>query len=219
MATLDVVSIASVRDYLQVTDTNGQWSNGIIGSNILVASKRLQRVTNRQWEPETAATKLFSTEGRDSLPIPDLRSATSITLNGATLTQNETVYLLPSRHESTIYIGVQLPRSRGRWSIYSSPDWWDRGLDLPDFQRDVSRGVPNDLSITGDWGRLESAWPIEVVQTIRVLAGFLTLRTDALLSNAVNRLDQGVVYDMSQWPLEVQGFVRDWGNHDQVASG
>ena len=62
----------TVRDYLQVTDTTGQWSAGIISSNILVASSRLQRVTNRQWEPATE-TKVFSTEGVASGKRPSRR--------------------------------------------------------------------------------------------------------------------------------------------------
>lgn len=216
MATLDVVTVGSVRDYLSVTDTTRQWSDGIIGSNILVASSRLQRVTNRAWEPATE-TRLFSTNGRDALAIPDLRSASAVTLNDSTLTVNETYYLLPSRHESDIYITIQFPRLRHRSSIFAISSWFDRGLDLPDFQRDIGRGVPNDLSIAGVWGRDEAAWPIEVIQAIRAMAGFLSLRPDALLSGAKQSPD-GNVFDLSKWPLEVQSFVREWKNEDAVFS-
>lgn len=216
MSTLDVVTQASVRDLLAITDTTREWSTGIIGSNILVASARLQRVTNRQWEPQTAATKLFSTEGRDSLAIPDLRSATAVTLNSATLTADSTYYLLPSRPEPTIYIGIQFPRLKGRSSILAYSDWYDRGLDLPDFQRDIRRGVPNDLSIAGDWGRLEAAWPIEVVQAIRALAAFLTIHASSALLSGAKQTPEGNVFDLSRWPLEVQAFVKDWANFDQM---
>ena len=58
-----------VRDYLVITDTSGQWSSSLIGSNIAAASGNLQRWTGRQFEPQgsnTAVTKRFSTHGRTS---------------------------------------------------------------------------------------------------------------------------------------------------------
>jgi hypothetical protein len=215
MATLDVVTVASVRDYMQVTDTTGQWSAGIIGSNIQLASKRLQRMTNRQWEP-SSETKVFSTEGRAFLPIPDVRSVTSVILNDATLT-TDSYDLLPSQADAAIFIGIQFPTLiRG----------WHPGLNTFDINYNHLRWtgyryetLPNNLSIASTaWGHAEASWPIEVIGAIRAFAAFLTLRPDALLSGAKESLSSGAVFDMSRLPLEVQEFVSSWANLEMAVT-
>ena len=73
-------SVAAVLEYLGGPTSQGQFGAGPIGSNILVASAALQRMTGRQFEVQSN-TKTFSTRGRASITIPDLISASAVTLN------------------------------------------------------------------------------------------------------------------------------------------
>lgn len=200
-----------VRDYLGTQDTvaTKQWSNSLIGSNIAAASDNLQRWTNRQFEPQgsnTAVTKVFSTEGAASITIPDLRSTSAITLNGATITENETFYFVRDRNQSGVYVGLEFPGFRNRWSP---------GLNTFDINYNHLRWgeyrfetLPNNLSITGVWGH--DPYPASLLHATMILAGYYTLRPDALLGGAVNRLESGVIFDLSQLPNEVQKFVQEW---------
>lgn len=195
-----------VRDILQATSTTGQWSNALIGSNIATMSSYLQRWTHRQFEPQgsnLAVTRTFSTEGAGSLHIPDLRGATSVTLAGATLTQDESFYWVRDSQLPEVFVGIEFPGRQGRWNP---------GLNTFDINYNYLRhgwrtqSLPGDLSITStQWGWVP--YPPELLNATAAGAAFLTLRSDALLSGAVNRIEQGVIFDLSRWPLEVQDFV------------
>lgn len=198
-----------VRNFLVANETaSGQWSDSLIGSNIASASANLQRWTNRQFEPQgsnAAVKKTFTTMGRSYLVLPDLQSASSVELNAATLTADSTYYLVPDRQNSGVFIGIELP---GTNDFLSSSEWFDRGYDDPLFRARLRQGLPNDLVIWGVWGH--AVYPAELQHAATVLAGYYTLRTDALLSGTVNRLDSGVVFDLSGLPREVRDFVSDW---------
>lgn len=202
-----------VRDYLTVTGSSGQWSDGLIGSNITAARSTLQRMTNRQFEPQgsnTAVTKRFSSRGRTFMVIPDLVSG-SVTHNGSSLTEGETVYFIPDRMAPHVYTAIQLPGLRNGGDYRSYPDWFDRNYDSW-WWRGRLHDIPNDVSITGQWGH--SPYPDDFLLAWKALAAFLTLRTDALLSGAVQRINEGVIFDLSRMPLEVQNFVREWKLED-----
>ena len=210
------VSIASVRDYLVTQDTNGQWSDGMIGSNIRVASAFLQRATGRQFEEQTATTKFFSTLGRAAITIPDLRSATSVTLNGNTLTLDESFFLTPDRFTPSMSVGVEFPSLRSPTDYRSYPDWFDRNYDAPltRYRLGIGNGgLPNNVGVTGDWGYL--VIPDEVQHATKVLAAWYTLRPDALLSGA-RQTPEGNVFDLSRLPVEVTQFIQTWKLHDMA---
>lgn len=209
----EFVSTAMVRDYLVATNTTGQWSDGLIGSNITAASGNLQRWTGRQFEPQgsnTAVTKKFSTRGRSYLTIPDLRSVSSVTHNSSALTVDETVYFLPDRRAPDVYTAVQIPGLRSDQDYRSRSDWFDRNLDHW-YWRGRLWEIPNDLLITGVWGHLP--YPTELLHATKVLAAFYTIRPDALLSGA-RQTPEGNVFDLSRLPMEVQAFVDDWKLRD-----
>lgn len=196
-----------IRDYLQVTGVTGQWSNSLIGSNVAAASNNLQNWTHRQFEPQgsnTAVTKSFSTAGMASVTIPDLRAVTTMSLNGSDLVANETYYLISDRNQSGVFVGIEFPGARRTWSP---------GLNTFDINYNHMRWgrydtLPSNLSITGVWGHFP--YPPELLHATTVLAGYYTLRPDALLGGAVNRLEQGVIFDLSRYPIEVQTFVEQW---------
>jgi hypothetical protein len=206
----EFVTPAMVRDYLQANATTGQWSNSLIGSNIAAASADLQRWTHRQFEANsnTAVIKRFTTNGAAYLPIPDLRSASSVQLQGVALEADSTYYLIPDPMNTGVNLGIQF-RSFGTSDYRSNPEWFDRNLDSPRWQaRSGAWSLPNDLAIAGYWGHVPLPDPL--LHATTALAGYYVLRSDALLSGAINRLEQGTIFDLSQLPIEVRRFVEDW---------
>lgn len=200
-----------VRDYLQATDTSGQWSSSLIGSNIAAASHNLQRWTGRQFEPQgsnSVVTKKFSTHGRSFLHIPDLRvgSNTTVTRHGSALTADENYYFIPDRMEPGVFTAIQLPGLRAYDDYRSFPEWFDRNYDNW-LHRGRYADIPNDLHIASQWGH--AVYPAPLEHATKVLAGFYTIRPDALLSGA-RQTPEGNVFDLSRLPLEVQDFIRDW---------
>jgi hypothetical protein len=201
------VTETDVRDYLQVTGTSGEYSSGLIGSNIRTAAAYLQRITNRLFEPQEAITKTFSTNGAASIQIPDLRTFTSVTLNGSTLEQNSTFWGIEDAVHSGTYIGVQL-RAFSRHSDYRAyPDWFDRNLDQLWRKGGLSGGLPNDLAIEGDWGH--DPQPDEFLTATKALAAWYTVRPDAALSGG-RQTPEGNTIDLSQVPDEVALFIEAW---------
>jgi hypothetical protein len=206
------VSEDDVRGYLSASETaTGQWSDGFIQSNIRVASSFLQRATGRQWEAQSSTTKTFTTFGRSAVVLPGLRGTTpAVELNGATLTLDETFYLVPDFLQTGIYVGIEFPRLRDAGDYRSYADWFDRNYDSPLFRGRLSQGLPNNLSIgPTDWGVLPANYPDELLHATKVLAGWDTIRPDALLSG-VKQTPEGNIFDMSRLPAEVSQFIASW---------
>jgi hypothetical protein len=134
--------------------------------------------------------------------IPDLAVATSITLQDVGLTADSSYWLIPDRKNSGIYTGVQL-RAFGRYDYRSNPQWFDRDLD--NWRWDVGSTLPNDLSITGEWGY--QTWPSDVLGAVIILAAYYTKFPDAIISGGIQTTEGTVVLG---FPDPVQSFVEDW---------
>lgn len=201
----------NVRDYLTVTGVTGQWSNAVIGSNIAAASGNLQRWTNRQFEVQgsnSAVTKKFTTHGRAFLVIPDLQRADLVRLDGVTLTEDTSFWLVPDRHQTGVFVGIELLPRRAAYT--RRPDRFD--VTYPRYRYDT---LPNDLVITGVWGH--EPYPSELLHATTVLAAYYTKRPDAVLGG-VSLTPQGNEIDLSQLPREVADFIRDWKLDDPMVS-
>jgi hypothetical protein len=197
------VAPAQVRDYLNITATTGQYSDALIGSNINQAVGFLQRKTGRQFEWQGSNhTKVFTTNGKAAITIPDLAFAHDVTLQGSTLTANSTYYLIPDPRTSGIYTGLQL-RPFGRYDYRSNPQWFDRNLDNPRW--DLGSTLPNDLSITGEWGY--QTVPSDVLMAVTILAAYYTKFPDAIISGGIQTTEGTVVIG---FPDPVQAFIEDW---------
>jgi hypothetical protein len=214
------VSVAEVRAYLSLNapGTDSKYSDATISSNIMSAGWTLERACGRLFGDVTA-TKKFSTDGRAQMYIPGLRTATSVTLQGTTLTADTTYWLLPDDQQTGVYTGIQFrafrgPSSGGRWWL-GNPEWFDRNLDSPFYPGNYGLGgtLPNDLVIAGDWGY--STIPDPVLLATKALAAWYTLRPDALLSGARFTPD-GNIFDLSKYPTEVQAFITDWKTGEQA---
>lgn len=209
------VTEAEVRTYLDIQGTSGQFSTPRIGSNIRAAASFIQRSTSRQFEPQTATTKTFTTDGKAYISIPDLRSATGVTLQSAALTLNASYWLVEDATHASVYTGVQFRAFGGNGSSYlSNPEWFDRNLD-----RDWARGygnssLPNDLAITGDWGW--SPYPDDFIHAVLVLASFYTRRPASTLAD-VEVTPEGTEKRFSRLPVEVREFIEQWMGGSQVA--
>jgi hypothetical protein len=208
------ISAADVRAFANIDATNGRYSDAALGSNIRAAQQMIEQATGRQFD-STSGTRYFTTEGRASLAIPDVRSVTSVVLNGTALTENETYWLLPDSRFSQVNVAIQFRafgvRRRGEWYL-SVPDWFDRGLDLPGGQQESS--LPNDLRIeSSEWGWASP--PDDVLHATKALAAWLTKRADGLLGNAVQTAD-GTVLDYSQFPPEFNAVKRSYSSGSQL---
>ncbi len=156
------------------------------------------------------------------MPIPGLRTATSATLQGTALVADSTFYLLPDSQQTGISTGIQFRAFRtggdGPW-WKSNPEWFDRNLDSPFYpaNRGEASTLPNDLVISGSWGWTDAQMPEPVRHAVKVLAGFYTLRPDALLTGG-RFTPGGDVVDLAQFPPEIQAFVADWKVGSMVQS-
>jgi len=211
------ISASELRDYLDTSLTDKRYTDARLESNIRVASSFLQRETARQFETQTAA-KTFTTHGRAQFAIPDLRSVTSVTKDGTALVADSGYYLMPDRHEQTIFTAIQFrvfqPDPGGPWYLHDS-GWFDKGLDFGSAAARSWTSIPNDLVITGDWGWL--LVPDELLMATKALAGFYTVRPDSLLSNSAVTAD-GTFRDYSHLPIEAQDFLEDWSLGDQMVA-
>jgi hypothetical protein len=200
---------------------SGVWSDGSLGSNIRTASSFLERRTGRQFEALTGATKTFTTDGRTYLVLPDIRTVSAISMNGAALSADSTYYLLPDRHDPTIFTGIQFRAFESRraprsgWWVGNSA-WFDNGYDLPNRASPVDdTSQPNDLVITGNWGW--SPLPEDLLQATKVLAAFYTKRPDSLLAD-VEITPEGNARIYKGLPLEVREFIMDWALGERAIS-
>jgi hypothetical protein len=210
-----LVTAASVREYmgLNASSSDSRYSDSTIGSNIRAAGAFLERHTGRYIGDQTLTLK-FTTEQRAWVPIPGLRTATSVTLNGTALVADSGYYLIPDMQQTGVYTGIQfrpfITREASPWWLGHS-DWFDRGLDLrnPMTGTGYTRSVPNDLVIAGSWGYTDAIMPEDARHAAKVLAGYITKRPDALLSGGV-ATDSGT-FDLSQYPIEVSDFIHQYG--------
>lgn len=207
-----IVTAASVREYmgLNTVSAESKYSDATIGSNIKAAGWYLERATGRRFADRTETLK-FTTEGRAWVPIPGLRTATSVTSNGSALTADSTYWLIPDAQQTGVYTGIQLRAFQSRSggpSYLHNPQWFDLNLDSPwhPANRGGASSAPNDLSIAGDWGY--TVMPDPVLHATKVLAAFYTKRPDALLSGAITT--ETSIFDLSMAPLEVRSFIDEW---------
>lgn len=192
------IAAADLRTYLGLSDSAGRYADGPLGSNIRAAQGLLEARTGRQFEVQAATTKVFTTNGAAVVPIPDLASASSVTLQGAALVADETYWLHPDSRQSGVYVALQVRPFGGAY--VANPEWFDRGLDIGWRQR-TATSLPNDLAVTGTWGWASK--PDEVLLGVKALAAWITKRADAVLAGAA-QLPDGTLMDYSRWPEEAR---------------
>jgi hypothetical protein len=219
------IAASDVRDYLQQPSTTGRFSDAQIGSNIRAASAYLQRKTGRQFEAQDNTSKTFTTLGRAIINIPELRAVDTFSKAGSAQTTDQ-YDLLPDRHTSGVYTGVQFRVPYGGGMSYKSdPMWFDRNLDRPNYAGGAAWGYssePNDLVIVGDWGYnpqipgTAPTMPDEILHAVKVLASFYTLRPQSVLAGA-QVTPEGALLTYRELPVEVRLFLEEWTLGEQAA--
>ena len=207
-----------LRTYLDTSKATGRYTTENLDFLLETASNQLERATGRLISASASNTaKTFTTAGRAVITIPDLRTASSVTIAGATLTADESYWLIPSAQANDIYTGVQVrpfqgPGTGGK-SYLAYPEWYDRGLDSPLFGAGFDRSLPNDLVITGLWGwtTVPNSWRLAAM----ALAGYYLKHADALNVGSGTTAEE-LVLDFSEFPSEVRQHIKDWQLGEQV---
>ena len=208
------VTAAGFRSFMEWSGTSGRKSDTNLGVILNSASDFLERRTGRLITSSGSNTaRTFTSNGRAYVSIPDLRTASTVTVQGAAQTVDAGYYLIPSRQSPSIYVGVQL-RPFGQGGYLGNPDWFDRNLDTFYYTgRDVT-SLPNDLVITGLWGWTFT--PYQWLMGIYAMAGYMYQHADALFSGA-RATPEGNIFDLSQLPSEVRALVEDWSLGEMAA--
>lgn len=205
-------SVQAVREYMSLNapGADSKYSDATIGSNLGAAGWTLERAVGRIFGDVTK-TLTFSTDGRAQIAIPGLRTATSVTLQGAALTVDAGYWLLPDAQQTGVFTGIQV-RPWGVSGYLGNPGWFDYNLDNPLYG---GIGLPNDLVIVGAWGYVAGTEPDPFLLAVKALAAWYTLRPDALLSGSKFTPD-GAIFDLSRYPTEVAAFITDWKGGEQA---
>jgi hypothetical protein len=205
---------AELRDFMEISGTTGRKSNTNLDLILQFSSNWLERRTGRTITATASNTpRTFTTNGNPYTVIPDLRTASSVTLQTAPLTADSTYWLVPSRQAPAIYTGIQVRPWGSGWnnSYLSNPEWFDRNLDSPRARNWSS--LPNDLVITGLWGWTTT--PPEWKLATMALSDFVYGHADAIFSSA-KATPEGNLFDMNRLPVEVRILVDEWELSTQV---
>lgn len=222
------VSVAEVRDYLQLEPNNptgnSTLSDGQIESNILAAQETLERATRRWFVNRTGVTYTATSMLRAIVPIPGFRTLTSVTWAGSTLVVNQSVWPLPDVQNTGIYTALQFRPFRGdlqHWYL-ANPQWWDAALDNPFYPGNYGGGyvwtsMPNDMVIVGDGGYAAGTEPFAWRLATKQLASFFTKQPAAILAETIITAQGGIV-NYANIPATVAAFITSWQAGQQVVS-
>ena len=208
-----LVTLTEVKAYLGVTGSQDDVRIASAASN---ASIMAARDTGRTFAVTSNTTRIYSTDGQASLVIHDRPYSDPtrvVTLNGATMTEGDSVWFLPDRRDPDATATIQLRHfdmSRGDW-YKADPMWWDKNLDT----RRAYTGQPNDLTITGVIGH--PAIPPDVHQAVLELAAYLYWRERGGASGFVTTPQGDQVELSSDFPEAYQAMVRNWRIRTAVA--
>ena len=80
-------TVLQVREYidLNTVSSSSKYTDSTIGSNIRAAGAWMERRTGRIFGNQAATTKKFTTNGKPSILLPGLRTATTVKLDGTAL--------------------------------------------------------------------------------------------------------------------------------------
>ena len=214
------VSVAEVRDYLQLEPNNptgnSSMSDGQIESNILAAQETLERATRRWFVNRTGATYTTTSMLRAIVPIPGFRNFTTVTWAGSSLVVNQAVWPLPDVQNTGIFTALQFRPFRGDMAGWyrANPQWWDQGLDNSFYPGNYGGGyaytsMPNDLIVVGDGGYAPGAEPFAWRLAVKQLASFFTKQPASILANTVITAQGGII-NYADIPSTVAAFITSW---------
>jgi len=219
-----VVLPSTLRDMNGWTTSTGVWSDTVLGNHLLDSIGEIEKTTRRFFVNHPGASLTWTSMLRAILPIPGLRTPTSVTWAQTLLTAGA-YWLLPDGMQTGIYTGIQFRALRvedsGPWWLADS-QWFDKALDSPFYPGNYGGGyaftsMPNDTIIVGDWGYAPGSEPNAFVHALEVFASFEAERRLSLLADSAIT-PQGGVLSYSSMPDEVKRFCADWSAGQQVVS-
>ncbi len=223
-----IVTPATVRSQLSLTDTTAPNTDDNLGGYIMAAIESLERATRRFLRNRPNFTYTQTSQTAATVPIPGLRTATSLTYANVTVDPSG-YWLLPDVQNSGVYTGIQFrpfrsPENGPWWLVLGGQhdNWFDTAADNPFDPRNYGGGyvytsMPNDQVTVGDWGYEPGFEPGDVVHAVEVLAEWYTLRPPAILADSAITAAGGIV-SYSQMPPEVAEFCRKWSVGRQAVS-
>lgn len=220
-----IITPDTIRTQLKLEGTTGQYGEDILGGYILDATASLELVTKRVLSNRPGATFIYTSMLRALLPIPNVRTVTEALYANNLMEENAGYWLLPDSAQTGVFTGIQFRALRadgaGPWWLVD-PSWFDKALDNPFNPANYGGGyvfssMPNDTSVTGDFGYEPGFEPGNVVHAIEVLSEWYTMRPPAILADSAITPAGGIV-SYSQMPPEVQDFVKTYSAGPQVVS-
>lgn len=196
----------------------GQYADSVIGPYLLDAITSLEISCRRFLVNHPGLTFTQTSQTAATLPLPGLRTVTSLTYAGVTL-DSSAYWLLADALNTGVYTGVQFrpfrsPENGPWWLVLGSArgNWFDTSADSPFDPRNYGGGyvytsMPNDQVTVGDWGYEPGFEPGNFVHALEILAGWYTMRPPAILNDSAVTAT-GAVVTYSQMPPEVQEFVK-----------
>jgi hypothetical protein len=237
-----VITPQTIRDIMEWDTTTasaaaGPYSDTIIGNHLLDSIGELEKTTRRFFVNRPGFTWQVTSNGAPMLPLPGIRSASSVTWQGAVQVAGTAggggsgYALLPDIQQTGVYTSIQFrplrtPDTNGPWWLSlggaNGTDWFSTGADNPYDPRNYGGGyvytsTALDTVIVGDWGYAPGSEPNPFVHALEVLASFAQMRRLSLLADSVIT-PQGGVLSYSQLPPEIRQFCTDWSAGQQVVS-
>ena len=230
------IDVQSVRDYLDLNTpgSSSQYSDGTIGSNILMAQSQLEQLTGRYFVDRTFtvdAPWYGTTNNRQQIPLPGFRSFDLIARNGSPLVPFESVWPVPDSMQTGVFTGLAFRAATGpdfwpgqQGTPYgpwiTNPQWFDQSADSPFFPSNLGGGIfltslPNDLTIAGQAGYSADTIPFAFLMAARAGAAWLTMRPASIMTS-VAITPQGGVLTYSDSPPEVRDFIASWKTGQQM---
>lgn len=141
------VTKQEVKNYLGITWTAGL--DTFIDTLIDAAQSFVEGFTGRTFlapDPDDDVTRYYNGNGRERLPIEDLRSITSLTVDGIALTQNTDYYLYPlnAAADGEPYTRIELVQPNTSFSNQNPRS----GHSIPYVFEELQRNVV----VVGKWG-------------------------------------------------------------------
>ena len=208
MTTTLMVSAAAVRDYLALnpTATSSKYTDATINSNVRAAQSALEQACSRYFAERDAFTYRTTSLGRAQVFIPGFSTLTTVYYQGVlqtigydTNSNGATCWALPDALQTGVYTAIQfrpwyvntqggVPGTPyGPW--IANPNWFDQAADSPFYPPNYGGGLafnsmPNDMIVTGTAGYAAGSEPDAVLQAVKVLAAFYTLRPASILARS-----------------------------------
>lgn len=214
---------------------NGVYSDTIIGNHILDAIGDIEKATRRYFVNKPGFSYQLTSNGSPIVYVGGLRSASSITWQGAVQTAGvpgvgSGYQLLPDDQQTGVYLNIQFrplrtPDTNGPWFWSlggATTNWFDTGADNPFDPRNYGGGyvytsTAIDTIVVGDFGYAPGSEPNPFVHALEVYASWQQERPKSLLSDSVIT-PQGGVLSYSTLPAEVRNFISDWAAGRQAVS-